>query len=80
MRVKVVKGWMERLDALPGVPALERFVLRCRPEAGPIFAVTVKPGSVFHRHLDELSLQALLGRRIDVSLEGGTVKFARLVP
>jgi hypothetical protein len=79
LRVKVVQGWKERLDALPGIPALERFVLRCRPGAGPIFAMTVKPGSVFHQHLDELSLQALLGRRIDVVLEGGAIKSAKLV-
>jgi hypothetical protein len=41
--------------------------------------VTVKPGSSFHQHLDELSLKALIGRRIDVSLEGGTVRAAKLV-
>jgi hypothetical protein len=80
LRVKVVHGWKEWLDEKPGVPALERFVLRCRPDAGPIFAMTVKPGSVFHRYLDELSVKALIGRRIDVSMEGSAVKAARLVP
>lgn len=79
LRVKVVTGWKERLEALPGFPMLERFVLRCRPREGAIFPVTIKPGSRFHQHLDELSLKALIGRRIDVSLEGGTVKAAKLV-
>jgi len=80
LRVKVVNGWKEQLDALgPDVPALERFVLRCRPSDGAIFPLTVKPGSRVHQYLDELSLKALIGRRIDVSLEGGTVRAAMLV-
>lgn len=80
MRVKVVSGWKERLEALgPDIPALERFVLRCRPSEGAIFPVTIKPGSRVHQYLDELSLKSLIGRRIDVSLEGGTVRAVKLV-
>lgn len=80
VRVRIIDGWRQRLEALPDVPALERFILKCRPREKSPFSMTVKERSSLHsKYLDELPLQLLLGRRIDVSLEGRSVKAARLV-
>lgn len=80
-RVRVIDGWMQRLEAQPGFEALDRFILKCRPrEGGAVFTMTVKISSSMHiNHLDALPLPLLIGRRLDVSMEGRTVKAARLV-
>lgn len=81
MRVRVIDGWMQRLEALPEFPALDRFILKCRPrEGGAVFTMTVKIGSSLHTdYLDALPLPFLIGRRVDISMEDRTVKAARLV-
>jgi hypothetical protein len=82
LRARVIDGWMEHLDALPEFPALDRFVLKCRPrDGGAVFTMTVKLQSTLHlRYLGSLPLPLIIGQRIDVSMEGRTVKAARLVP
>jgi len=81
LRARVIDGWFQRLEALPEFPALDRFILKCRPrEDGAIFTMTVKIGSTLHvEYLDALSLPLLIGRRIDVAMEDRKVKAARLV-
>lgn len=80
-RVRVIDGWAQRLDALPEFPALDRFVLKCRPrEGGAVFTMTVRRGCSLHvDYLNALPLSLLIGRRIDVSMEGQTVRAARIV-
>jgi hypothetical protein len=81
MRVRVIDGWAQRLEALPEFPALDRLILKCRPRGGgAVFTMTVKLGSSMHtNHLGAAPLPLLIGRRLDVSMEGRTVKAARLV-
>jgi hypothetical protein len=81
VRARVIDGWFQRLEALPEFPALDRFILKCRPrEGGAIFTMTVKIGSTLHvEYLDALSLPLLIGRRVDVAMEDRKVKAARLV-
>jgi hypothetical protein len=81
MRVRVIDGWAQRLEALPEFPALDRLVLKCRPrEGGAVFTMTVKLGSSMHiNHLGALPLPLLIGRRLDVSMAAREVKAARLV-
>ena len=79
VRAKVIDGWMQRLCDLPGTPALERYILKCRARDGSIFTFDVQLRSVMHRYLEELSLKRLIGCRVDVSMRGRTVKGARIV-
>jgi hypothetical protein len=81
LRVRVIDGWFQRLEAMPEFPALDRFILKCRPrEGGAVFTMTVKIGSTLHvQYLDALSLPLLIGRRVDVAMEDRKVRGARLV-
>lgn len=82
LRAKVIRGWEERLEPLYELPAMDRFVLRCKPRGyTPAFTMTVKESSSTHlQYLDGLPLSKLIGRRLDVSMEGREIKAARLVP
>jgi hypothetical protein len=81
LRVRVIDGWLQHLDALPEFAALDRFILKCRPRESAVFTMTVKLQSTLHlQYLGSLPLPLLIGRRIDVLMEGRIVKAARLVP
>lgn len=86
MRARILDGWEQRLEAVDEFPALDRFVLKCRPRGddvagvGAVFTMTVKLGSSLHaEYLGGLPLPLLIGRRVDVSMEDKTVRAARLV-
>ncbi len=82
LRAKVIRGWEERLEPLYELPGMDRFVLRCKPRGfTPVFTMTVKESSSTHlQYLGGLPLPELIGRRLDVSMEGREIKAARLVP
>ena len=81
VRARVVRGFVQHLDAHDGLAALDRFMLWCEPVGGGAgFRWTVKLSSEAHRALQSLSLGRLLGRRVDVAMRGSEVTWAKLVP
>lgn len=82
VRVKIRAGWTQKLDSLPGVPALERMIMRCYPNGGgPPLVWTVKIGSRAHTAgLDGMSVEELQGRRVDLVLRGREISWGRLAP
>jgi hypothetical protein len=81
IRAKIRAGCVQHLDALPDLPALERFVLRCYPNGGVApWIWTVKIGSRAHvEGLNALPILALRGRWVDLAVRGREITWGRLV-
>lgn len=82
IRAKIRAGFVQHLGALPELPALERFVLRCYPNGGgPPWVWTVKIGSRAHvEGLNALPIMALRGCWVDLAVREREITWGRLVP